>query len=60
MLDLFACKNLDASIGALGPSSVNGGASKTIVEMSKSSIHRLPKFLVVSVVFRLTVILTCM
>ena len=23
---------------------INGGASKTIIEMSKSSIHRLPKF----------------
>ena len=23
---------------------INGGASKTIFEMSKSSIHRLPKF----------------
>ena len=27
---------------------INGGASKTINEMSKSSIHRLPKFLIVS------------
>ena len=36
---------------------INGGASKTIIEMSKSSIYRLPKFLVV---FRLTVILACM
>ena len=23
---------------------INGGASKTIIEISKSSIHRLPKF----------------
>ena len=36
---------------------INGAASKTIIEMSKSFIHRLPEFLVV---FRLTVILPYM
>ena len=31
-------------MAARGFYSINGGASKTIIEMSKSSIRRLPKF----------------